>query len=178
MIARSEELLPGTWALTVRSFQDTRGEFVKTYHAGLFRELGIPFTPAEEFFSVSRRNVIRGMHFQLPPHEHAKLVYCINGCVTDVVVDLRAASRPGQVAATELSRANRKLLFIPPGIAHGFVAREDDTAMVYLTSAVHAPTHDAGIHWNSFDFEWGVPNPIVSERDQALPALGTLQSLF
>src|ERR1035437_3297313 len=75
-----------------RIFQDQRGTFVKTFHAGWLREQGIDFTPAEEFFSTSAKDVVRGMHFQLPPAAHAKLVYCIAGRVLDVVLDLRKKS--------------------------------------------------------------------------------------
>jgi dTDP-4-dehydrorhamnose 3,5-epimerase len=179
MFEIEDTALPGLKVLRPRIFRDARGDFVKTYHAGIFRELGIPFAPAEEFFSVSHKNVVRGMHFQTPPHAHAKLVYCAAGRVLDVVVDLRRESPAfGRYVSRELSAANREMFFIPEGFAHGFLSLEDDTMMVYQTSTVHAPASDAGILWNSFGFDWPVSAPLVSDRDQAFPALAGFDSPF
>jgi dTDP-4-dehydrorhamnose 3,5-epimerase len=179
MFEIEDTALPGLRVLRPRLFRDARGEFVKTYHAGLFRELGIPFAPAEEFFSVSHKDVVRGMHFQNPPHAHAKLVYCAAGRVLDVVVDLRRESPAfGRHAARELSAANREMFFIPEGFAHGFLSLEDDTMMVYQTSTVHAPASDAGILWDSFGFDWPVRGPLVSDRDRGFPPLAGFDSPF
>lgn len=169
----------GLFVLRPNVFTDARGSFVKTYHHALFRELGIEFEPKEEFFSVSARGVLRGMHFQVPPQAHRKLVYCVAGRVLDVVLDLRADSPTyGQSFARELSAANRELLFIPIGCAHGFQAREDHSVMVYQTSTVHSPAHDTGIRWNSFGFDWPEPQPRLSERDQTFPAWADFKSPF
>lgn len=165
------EPLSGAFLLKPKIFEDARGDFVKTFHEGVFRELGIDFKPVEEFFSTSRKNVLRGMHFQLPPHDHAKLVYCVSGSVRDVLLDLRRGSPTyGRAISAELSRENHLQFFIPPGVAHGFLTLENDSIMVYKTSAVHAPSHDAGVRWNSFGFHWQVDSPLLSSRDQALPA--------
>jgi dTDP-4-dehydrorhamnose 3,5-epimerase len=178
MISLSQPLA-GVHLLQPRVFSDFRGDFVKTYHAGQFAELGLDFTPAEEFFSTSRLGVVRGMHFQLPPHDHAKLVYCIRGRVLDVLVDLRRASPTfGRAASSELSRENHLQFYIPSGVAHGFMALEDDSVMVYKTTTGHAPTHDAGIRWDSFGFDWGNNGPVISPRDAALPALAEFASPF
>ena len=159
----------GLWAIQPPVFRDARGDFVKTYHRLRFQELGIPFEPAEEFFSISAKDVIRGMHFQLPPKAHAKLVYCLHGKALDVVLDLRKESPTfGRSYATPMSEVDRKMLFIPVGFAHGFLAMEKDTVMVYLTNSVHSPSHDSGIAWNSFGFAWPNVSPIISERDQRL----------
>lgn len=173
------EPLPGVRLIKPKVFEDARGDFVKTFHCGLFRDLGIDFTPVEEFYSTSRKNVLRGMHFQLPPHDHSKLVYCIRGRVLDVLVDLRPGS-PGYgcFASAELSRENRSQFYIPSGIAHGFLALEDDSVMVYKTTTVHAPSHDAGIRWDSFGFDWGVDSPICSPRDLAFPSMADFVSPF
>ncbi len=166
------EPLQGTYLLKPKIFEDARGDFVKTFHLGLFCELGIDFKPVEEFFSTSRKNVLRGMHFQLPPHDHAKLVYCVRGRVLDVIVDLRrGAPTFGKAFSVELSMGNRQQLYIPSGLAHGFLSLEDDSVMVYKTTSVHAPSHDAGIRWDSFGFDWGTPEGlIISERDKSFPA--------
>jgi dTDP-4-dehydrorhamnose 3,5-epimerase len=170
--------LDGVFVLKPNVFEDTRGSFVKTYHEDLFASCGIKFAPKEEFFSVSRKNVLRGMHFQRPPAAHDKLVYCPAGKVLDVVLDLRAGDKRGRFISRELSASNREMLFIPRGCAHGFVALADDSMMVYQTSTVHSPAHDAGVLWNSFGFEWPVQNPILSERDQKFPALRDFESPF
>ena len=170
--------LDGVFVLKPNVFEDARGCFVKTYHEGLFESCGIRFVPKEEFFSVSRKNVLRGMHFQQPPAAHGKLVYCPVGRVLDVVLDLRSTAKGARCISRELSSENREMLFIPIGCAHGFLALEDNSMMVYQTSTVHSPPHDAGVLWNSFGFDWPVKNPILSERDQKFPALRDFQSPF
>lgn len=171
--------LPGLKLIRPKIFQDARGSFVKTFHRDLFRGQGMDFEPREEFFSTSAKNVVRGMHFQLPPAAHAKLVYCIAGRVLDVVLDLRKNSPVfGRSCARELNAATREMFFIPIGLAHGFLALEDDATMVYQTSTVHSPAHDAGIRWDSFGFDWPVDHPILSERDRRFPALREFNSPF
>jgi dTDP-4-dehydrorhamnose 3,5-epimerase len=173
------EPLPGAFVLHPQVSEDGRGHFVKTFHQPGFAALGMKFDPQEEFFSSSHRNVLRGMHFQLPPHDHDKLVYCIRGSVLDVILDLRKASpRFGEFARVELSAQNRLLVFVPRGIAHGFLALENDAVVVYKTSTVHAPSHDAGIRWDSFGCSWPVENPILSARDRSFPALAAFNSPF
>lgn len=173
------ELLSGVLLIEPKVFTDSRGNFLKTFHSGIFKELGIPFVPMEEFYSTSHQGVLRGMHFQLPPHDHAKLVYCLRGRVLDVMVDLRKNEPTfGRFATTELSAVDRCLLYLPTGIAHGFLALEPDSVMVYKTSTVHAPSHDAGIRWDSFGFDWGVADPLISPRDAALPRLVDFVSPF
>lgn len=161
-----KELLPDCFLLQPNRFVDSRGSFVKTYHEGLFQALGVNLDIREEFYSVSHKNVIRGMHFQLPPHEHDKLVYCTHGAVMDVLLDLRKGPGYGNVASTELSGENAHLVFIPKGIAHGFLALTDEALMLYKTSTVHAPEADCGIRWDSFGFDWEMAEPIISTRDQ------------
>ncbi len=171
--------LPGLQIIRPKIFCDTRGSFVKTFHRETFQELGLDFEPQEEFFSVSHKNVLRGMHFQTPSAAHAKLVYCLVGRVLDVVLDLRKNSPAfGCSYARELNATNRELFFIPVGFAHGFLALEDNATMVYQTSTPHSPAHDAGIRWDSFDFDWPVKNPILSERDKKFPILSEFASPF
>lgn len=171
--------LPDLVVLRPHVFTDDRGCFVKTFHSDAFRENGIDFVPAEEYFSVSHKNVLRGMHLQEPPAAHNKLVYCAVGRVLDVVVDLRKSSPThGNVFSRELCAVNREMLFIPVGFAHGFLAMEDDSMMVYQASTTHAPEHDKGILWSSIDFMWPVVSPIVSVRDSRLPPLAEFHSPF
>lgn len=171
--------LSGCFELRPFLAQDDRGTFAKTFHADRFAELGLPVDWREEFYSSSRKGVIRGMHFQTPPHDHEKLVYCMQGRVLDVVVDLRRASPTfGRHVAVELDATRGQGLMIPKGMAHGFLALTDDVLMAYKVTTVHAPAHDAGILWNSFGLDWGVDEPIVSARDRAHPALGDFASPF
>jgi dTDP-4-dehydrorhamnose 3,5-epimerase len=171
--------LDGVRLLEPRVFRDHRGEFLKTFHAGAYEQLGIKFRSEEEFYSISKKHALRGMHFQLPPHDHAKVVYCAAGRVLDVVLDLRQKSPTfGQSMVIEMGEGMPKILYIPSGLAHGFVALEENSLMIYQTSAVHAPSHDAGIRWDSFGFAWPVASPIISVRDQGFGSFEDFKSPF
>ncbi len=160
-------------------FGDERGSLVKPYHKETFQKLGLDFPIGEIFYSISNKNVIRGMHFQIPPADHIKLVYVSSGAVTDVVVDMRKSSSTyGQYVAVELSQKNGTMIYIPRGCAHGFIARENDSCVVYLQETMRSAEHEAGIKYDSFGMDWGVPNPIVSKRDQAFPTLAEYNSPF
>lgn len=173
-----EELLPGCWLVGPKIFEDHRGRFVKTLQSSFFEEAGLPFEMREEFYSTSAKDVIRGMHFQLPPHDHIKLVTCVTGTIEDVLLDLRPCKSFGQVASVELSAENARAVYVPKGIAHGFVSRTEGSLVLYKTSTEHAPTHDMGILWNSFGHDWGTSSPVVSGRDTQHPALGEFKSPF
>lgn len=151
---------------------DNRGLFVKTFNKRLFKELNLDFEIRESYFSISKNNVIRGMHFQLPPHDHEKLVYVSQGSIIDVVVDLRKDSPTYcKHISVELSSQNKKSIFIPKGFAHGFKSLFDDTITVYNVSTEYNSTADSGIHYNSIEFDWKVNNPIISLRDSAFAGL-------
>jgi len=162
----------GLFEIENKKIEDCRGSFVKIFHQELFEEYGLVTEFKESFYSVSKKNVLRGMHFQLPPHDHAKLVYVVEGEILDVVVDVRENSKTyGQFFSTNLTSENTKSLYISKGFAHGFLTLSDSATVVYQTSTVHAPKFDAGIKWDSFDFEWGIKNPVISDRDMRLPGL-------
>ncbi len=176
-----DEPLPGVKILRPFVFEDARGNFVKPFHEGQLAAHGITLSVREEFFSTSQAGVLRGMHFQLPPHHHQKLVYCLTGAVLDVVLDLRKSSSSfGTAVGFELSAANRHVVHIPAGFAHGFLSLKPNSCLIYKTDAVHAPEHDAGILWDSFGFAWplGGIDPIISPRDLAHPRLADFQSPF
>lgn len=177
------ELIPtaleGCFQVSPFFAQDDRGTFVKTFHAERFSALGLPIVWREEYYSNSRKGVIRGMHFQTPPHDHEKLVYCIQGQVLDVVLDLRTGSATrGRHIAVKLDAAHGQGLMIPKGMAHGFLALTEDVLMAYKVTSVYAPENDAGIRWDSFGLNWGVDQPIVSTRDRAHPKLSEYNSPF
>ena len=141
-------------------------------------QCGLAFDFREEFFSVSGKDVIRGMHFQTPPHDHDKMVYCARGAVLDVLLDLRPGPGYGVSRGIELRDEEPRVLFIPRGVAHGFLALTAGALMVYKTSAEHAPVHDRGIRFDSFGFDWGCQYPVISERDLGHPAFRDFVSPF
>lgn len=164
-----ESNLNGVVVLQNKKFEDHRGVFVKTFHREIFEEAGLQSDFKESFFSFSRKNVIRGMHFQMPPHDHAKLVYVTHGEILDVAVDVRKNSPTfGEYFSVVLSGKNAKSIYLGKGFAHGFLTLSDQACVVYLTTTVHAPSHDFGIRWDSFGFDWdSVKEPILSYRDNS-----------
>lgn len=173
-----EEPLPGTFRISLKHSADDRGVFVKTFARTAYEAQRIPFDFREEFYSVSRKNVIRGMHFQLPPHDHDKIVFCPVGAVEDVLLDLRAGSSYGAVRSFILRADEPEALFIPTGIAHGFKSLANGSLVVYKTSAEYAPEHDAGISWDSFGYDWKLDAPIMSARDRKHQSFGSFSSPF
>ncbi len=161
--------IDGVYIIENFNAKDERGSFIKTFHSELFEEAGLCTCFRESYFSISNKDVIRGMHFQLPPFDHDKLVYVAKGEVIDVVLDLRKNSKTfGEHISINLSGENAKSIYIPKGLAHGFRSLKEDTIMVYNVSTVYSSQQDSGINYDSFGFEWNIKNPIVSERDKLL----------
>lgn len=155
---------------------------MKLYHSPDLKAAGVEMPMLESFLSSSRRGVIRGMHFQVPPHDHEKLVGCVHGRARDALLDLRVGSPTyGVTQVLELSPDRPGLLYIPRGVAHGFAALEDRTDLCYFVSSVHEPSADAGVHWASLGIDWWLGEavqPIVSERDQRFPPWCDFSSPF
>lgn len=167
-----ESKLKGCFKLTPKTFTDERGQFTKIFHEKTFKDLNLETKFKEEYFSISHGGVLRGMHFQTPPEDHVKLVYCSHGSILDVVLDIRHGSPTfGMFDTFELNGSKGETLYIPKGFAHGFYTLSESATMVYKVSTMHAPSNDKGIHWDSFGMEWPSKNPIVSARDSALPPL-------
>ena len=170
--------LQGCLIVKPRIRSDARGRFVKTLHKTLFSEMGLESGFCEQYHSTSARGVLRGLHFQTPPHDHVKLVTCLTGEVLDALVDLRVGSPTYGVAETvALSGAEALLLYIPRGIAHGFCTRSEEALMLYNVTSEYAPTHDTGIRWDSVGIAWP-GDPVVSERDAGFVALAHFESPF
>ena len=147
--------------------RDERGVFQKIYNHDEFQEDGIEMEFKEQYFTCSNKNVLRGMHFQLPPHDQSKLITCLTGSVLDVFLDLRKNSATyGQTDSIILSEDSGVSVFLPIGIAHGFLSLEDNSGMLYNTSSVYNPHSDSGILWNSIDYPWPIKNPETSDRDK------------
>ena len=171
--------IPGCYQIFPDIKKDARGTFVKTVHKEIFLEHGLVIEFAEEYYSISHKGVLRGMHFQTPPHDHFKLVYCLAGKVFDAIIDLRAGSPTYNQSATfELSAETGNLLYIAPGIAHGFYALTDNSIMQYKVTTVYAPQHDGGIKWDTTDVNWPDDVPIISPRDDAFPSLNDFETPF
>ncbi len=171
--------IQGCFELQPKVLDDARGRFVKVFHEAAFAELGLETNFVEEYYSVSHKNVVRGMHFQRPPMDHIKMVYCVQGEVMDVVVDLRVGSPSyGQHAVFELSAGKANSIYIPKGMAHGFRALSENTVMVYKVSTVYSPEHDMGVLWDSLGIAWPTNEPIMSARDRCFPTFTQFESPF
>jgi dTDP-4-dehydrorhamnose 3,5-epimerase len=171
--------LPGCYEIVPQIFQDNRGLFVKTFHEELFSAQGLITTFAEEFYSLSHKGVLRGFHFQVPPKDLVKLVYCVMGATFDVLVDLRVGSPTfGRHAVCELSAEKANMIYIPSGLAHGFYAKTSQVLMMYKVSAVYSSEHDSGILWNSLNIPWPDHAPLISERDKSFLPFAKFVSPF
>lgn len=158
--------LEGVYIITNFVAQDERGTFVKTFNMQDFESKNLNFEIRESYFSISKKDVIRGMHFQLPPSDHEKLVFVPVGSIIDVVVDLRKQSSSYKKHIyVELSAANRNSIYIPKGFAHGFKSLEDNTITVYNVTTEYDSNFDEGIKYNTIGFDWEILNPIISKRD-------------
>jgi len=171
--------LAGCLLLQPRVLDDARGRFVKTFHADAFRALGLETGFVEQYYSHSHRGVVRGMHFQLPPADHAKVVYCVQGEVFDVVLDLRVGSPTyGKTASFHLSAEQGNYVYIPSGMAHGFCATSESATLVYKVTSVYTPACDTGVRWDSIGVEWPAQAPLVSDRDAGLVSFADFVSPF
>lgn len=171
--------ISGCFELRPIPFDDFRGRFVKVFHEEVFRENNLETNFFEEYYSTSKKDVIRGMHFQTPPFEEVKMVYCVDGRVKDVVIDLRLDSETyGDHFVVELSDVKANSVYIPPGCAHGFCVLSESATMVYKTSKAYVAEHDSGILWSSIGIAWGVKNPILSERDRNFCEFSKFKSPF
>lgn len=160
-------------------FQDNRGKFIKTFNSTFFNQNNLNIDIKETYYSISNKNIIRGMHFQLPPYDHIKIVYVPYGKILDVVLDIREGSPTyGQYYSTILSSENAKILIIPKGLAHGFKSLKNDTNVTYMQTSCYNQEHDYGIRYDSFEFDWECQNPTLSERDLIFKDFKNLDSLF
>lgn len=133
----------------------------------------------EFYYSISKKNVIRGMHFQLPPFEHVKLVYVSKGRIKDVVVDIRKQSLTyGKYFSIELDEQSAKYLYISKRFAHGFLSLENGSIVNYAQTSCYSKECDSGILYNSIGFDWSIKNPIISDRDMTFEKLIDFKSSF
>lgn len=165
------------------SSSDDRGSFTKIYNASNIENSIKPLPDWQEvYYSCSGLNVIRGIHFQLPPHDHCKLVHVMQGRVVDVIVDLRKNSPSyKKYIALELGEnsESKKSVYIPKGMGHGFLSLSEHTTMIYLVSSLYNPCADTGIRWDTIGYDWmGVRAPVISSRDRSFISLDEFNSPF
>jgi dTDP-4-dehydrorhamnose 3,5-epimerase len=176
--------IPDVKRLVPRVFRDERGEFAETYSQRALETAGLQVAFVQDNHSISRaKGVVRGLHFQKPPHAQGKLVRVTRGAVFDVAVDIREGSPTyGRHVATVLSAENWAQLWVPPGFAHGFCTLEPETEVLYKVTAYYAPESDSGIAWD--DVALGIDWPVtvgeatLSDKDRRLPKLADLGPVF
>lgn len=171
----TETDLKGSYLISLEPFSDERGWFARTYCKKEFAEIGHDkeWVQLNHSFTASK-GTIRGIHFQLPPYREIKMVRCVAGAVYDVIVDVRAGSNTFlQWFGTELSAANKKMLYIPEGFAHGFQCLTDDCELIYLHSEFYVPNAEGGILYNDpkVAINWPLPVHTLSPRDAGHPYL-------
>lgn len=175
--------IPEVVIIEPKVFGDARGYFLESFNKKVFEEnIGaVNFVQNNE--SKSSKGVLRGLHFQKPPFEQAKLVRCIEGKVIDVAVDIRKGSPTyGKHVAIKLSGENKRQLFVPRGFAHGFVVLSENAVFAYKVDNEYAPDYDSGIIWNDkyLKIDWGLEEGEVklSEKDKSLAVFADFDSPF
>lgn len=167
--------LNGLYVIEIEPISDSRGWFARTFCKNEFEAIGHSkeWVQMNHTYTV-KKGTIRGIHFQLPPHEEIKMVRCIAGVVYDVVIDIRKESATFlQWFGMEISATNRKMIYIPEGFAHGFQTLTDNCELVYNHSAFYAPGVEAGIRYDDpeINIQWPLPVSDISQRDSAHPLL-------
>jgi len=169
----TETKLKGVYVVEPQVFGDGRGWFMETYSKKKTPRIACDFVQDNQSYSV-QKGTLRGIHFQRPPMEQAKLLRCTRGALMDFAVDLRPDSETyKQWISVELTAENKKQLFIPRGFGHAFLTLTDNTEIQYKADNYYSPEHDRSILWSDpeLGIDWGIDNPIVSEKDKTAPLL-------
>ena len=160
--------IDGLLLITPTVHKDSRGYFYESWNEKLFKEINLDLQFVQDNESLSHKGVLRGLHFQNPPYEQGKLVRVIKGAVLDVAVDIRKKSPTyGKYCSVKLSEDNKKLFWIPPGFAHGFLTLENNTIFSYKCTKLYNKDSEDALLWNDSDLniDWDLDSPIVSEKD-------------
>ena len=169
----TETSLPGVLLIEPRVFSDLRGWFMETYSKEKAPLIDGEFVQDNHSYSA-KKGTLRGIHFQYPPMEQAKLVRCARGAIMDYAVDLRPGSETyKQWTSAELSEENKRQLFIPRGYGHAFVTLTDGAEVLYKADNCYSPKHDGAVLWSDpeIGIDWGIDDPILSDKDKNAPAL-------
>ena len=170
--------IDGVGRISAPFLDDVRGGFAKVFSQAAIESAGITFDVQEVYWSRSQSGVIRGLHYQGPPAAVAKIVFATQGRIRDVVLDLRTGSATFKsFAEFELTERSGAVL-VPRGCAHGFEVLDGPAVTCYLQDGPFDPTNDAGVRWDSAGIAWHTPEPIISDRDRALPGFDTFESPF
>lgn len=173
--------IPEVILVETRRYGDDRGFFMETYRQAEFAANGIPGPFVQDNCSHSAHGVVRGLHYQIPPYAQGKLLATVQGEIFDVAVDIRQDSPTyGQWVGAVLSARNGRMLYIPPGFAHGFCVISDSATLTYKVTEVYMPAYEQGIIWNDPEvgIKWPVIDPVLSGRDKQLPLLAEVVNPF
>lgn len=180
-----ETSIKGLKIIQPQIFGDERGYFFEAYNHRSFEEKGLPSHFVQDNQSLSQQGVLRGLHFQAPPHAQGKLVRVIKGAVRDVAVDIRRSSPTyGKAQALDLTEDNKTQFYIPPGFAHGFLTLVPDTIFTYKCTELYQPQSEGSIRWDDTDLalDWNLSElptaPILSEKDSKAPLFRDFKSPF
>lgn len=176
-----ETPIEGLLIIEPKVWRDERGYFFESYSKKVLSDFGINQEFVQDNQSLSQKGILRGLHFQAPPYAQGKLVRVIKGRVWDVAVDIRKESPTyGQNFGCELSEENCIQFWVPPGFAHGFVTLEDNTIFSYMCTNYYHKDSEGGLLWNDgqLAIDWGVSNPVLSDKDKLLPTLAAFSSPF
>jgi dTDP-4-dehydrorhamnose 3,5-epimerase len=175
-----ETKLRGAYVIEPELIEDERGFFARIWSPEEFSARGLNPRIAQCNTSFNKqRGTLRGMHYQIRPHEEAKLVRCTAGAIYDVIIDLRKDSPThSKWIGVELSARNRQMLYVPEGFAHGFQTLEDDTEVFYQVSAYYHQESARGVRWDdlAFGIDWPLPVRVVSDRDRSHPFVDAAQA--
>ncbi len=173
--------IDGLLIIKPKVFKDNRGAFFESYNKQLFASYGLNMEFVQDNQSISSKGVIRGMHLQAPPFAQGKLVRVAFGSVLDVAVDLRKSSPTfGKHVILKLDAQDHRFFWIPEGFAHGFIALEDNTVFQYKVTNYYDKDSEMSIRWNDpiLNIQWGINQPVVSEKDQQSPLFEDFVSPF
>jgi dTDP-4-dehydrorhamnose 3,5-epimerase len=165
----------GVTIIDIEPHRDHRGFFSRSFCADEFVSYGLISEVSQTSICFNHtRGTVRGLHRQVPPYAEAKLVRCTRGAIADVAVDVRPESETyGKHVMVELSAENRRALFLPPYVAHGFQTLVNDTEVMYQVSGRYEPASEQGFRWNETEFgiKWPLPVTVMSEKDASWPSL-------
>jgi dTDP-4-dehydrorhamnose 3,5-epimerase len=173
--------LDGVLLIEPTIFSDDRGYFFESYNADILDKYNVSHEFVQDNQSLSKKGVLRGLHFQNPPFEQGKLIRVVKGSVLDVIVDIRKNSPTyGRNFTLQLDEKNQLMMWIPPGFAHGFLTLEDDTIFLYKCTNVYNKASEGGIIWNDpqLNIDWGYSDPLISSKDLELGTFNELVSQF
>jgi dTDP-4-dehydrorhamnose 3,5-epimerase/CDP-3, 6-dideoxy-D-glycero-D-glycero-4-hexulose-5-epimerase len=162
----------------IPDYKDERGVFFKPFSELILRQLNIKFDIVETYVSTSHKNVFRGMHLQIPPYDHDKLVILLAGEVDDYIIDLRKTSNFGKSEKVCLELTKQNFIYIPRGVAHGFHSKQDNSTLLYMTNSSYVPEFDTGVNITEINFFGSKTNLKMSHRDIHLPTLNSFKKSY